>query len=221
MEAYARSLAPLQSSPQRSFHAALLALQSTIEALLTSLSRPPRLIQQIAASRRTAERNYASVGRSTRWPLGLLDDTRQRLNEEREERAKRGEREADDLGRELRYTQQVVAAELAGWRTLHEQVGRRAVRELARGMLVVERMRLEGMKRALRRVREANRQGPGSEIGARIAVATVGKGDTQDGEGAVENTGENGIAEDIGAAAEGGTLPADNVTREGGDEEVA
>lgn len=65
-----------------------------------------------------------------------------------------GQAEVNNLSRELRYTQQTVAMELAGWQDLHERMGRRAIRELARGMVVVEKMRLEGMKRALRKLSE-------------------------------------------------------------------
>lgn len=65
-----------------------------------------------------------------------------------------GQAEVNNLSRELRYTQQTVAMELAGWQEMHERMGRRAIRELARGMVVVEKMRLEGMKRALRKLSE-------------------------------------------------------------------
>lgn len=65
-----------------------------------------------------------------------------------------GQAEVNNLSRELRYTQQTVAMELAGWQDMHERMGRRAIRELARGMVVVEKMRLEGMKRALRKLNE-------------------------------------------------------------------
>lgn len=75
------------------------------------------------------------------------------MNEEREERMRVGQAEVDNLSRELRYTQQTVAMELAGWQDMHERMGRRAVRELARNMVVVEKMRLEGMKRALRKLK--------------------------------------------------------------------
>lgn len=61
--------------------------------------------------------------------------------------------EADELGRELRYTQQVVAGELAGWQDLHEKMGRKAIRDLAKGMLIKERTTLEGMKRAMRKLK--------------------------------------------------------------------
>lgn len=160
-ETYVRSLSPTTSSPYAIFHSSLLALQSTIDAILSALTRPPRLINQINASKRTVERSYSSLSRSTRWPLGLLDDTRQRINEEREERMRAGQAEVDNLSRELRYTQQTVAMELAGWQDMHERMGRRAIRELARNMVVVEKMRLEGMRRALRKLKEVQTDGAG------------------------------------------------------------
>ncbi len=147
-----RTLAPTQAGPHATFHDSLLAIQSTTEAILVALSRPSKLIAQINASKRQTERTYSSMSRATRWPLGLLDDTRQRLNEERGERARLSEMEAETLSKELRYTQQTVADDLAGWQEMHERMGRRAIRDLARSVLVQERMRLEGMRRALRRV---------------------------------------------------------------------
>lgn len=80
-----------------------------------------------------------------------MDDTRQRLDRERQEVIRKEEDEKEGLGRELRYTQQVVAGELAGWQEWRAKTARRAVRELAVGMVVLERERLEGMKRAMRK----------------------------------------------------------------------
>ncbi|EFQ36451.1 uncharacterized protein GLRG_11596 [Colletotrichum graminicola M1.001] len=154
LDSYVRTIAPMQSNPYGIFHSTFLASQSTIQALLSALSRPPAQIAQISAARKSAERSYNSLTRSTRWPLGLLDDTRQRLNEEREEKARQSQEQVDDLGRELRYSQQVVAGELAGWQDLHEKMGRRAIKDFAKGMVVQERLRLDGMMRALRRLRE-------------------------------------------------------------------
>ncbi|KAM0279437.1 hypothetical protein ACHAQH_004597 [Verticillium albo-atrum] len=155
LEAYVGVLTPTQLNPPTVFHGSLLALQTTVHALLSALSRPPALISQIATARKTIERNYSSLSRSSRWPLGLLDDTRQRMNEEKEEKARQSQEQLDDLGRELRYTQQVVAGELAGYHDLHEKMGRRAIRQFARGMIIQERIRLEGMTRLLRKLREA------------------------------------------------------------------
>jgi len=98
--------------------------------------------------------------------LPVLDDARQRAAEEREEQARRSEGEAERLCRELRYAQQTVAGELAGWRDVHERLGRRAIRELARSTVVAEKMRLEGMLRALRLVREGNAAGVRLGVGA-------------------------------------------------------
>lgn len=73
-----------------------------------------------------------------------------------------GQEEVNNLSRELRYTQQTVAMELAGWQDMHERMGRKAIRELARGMVVVEKMRLEGMQRALRKLKELPSGGAGA-----------------------------------------------------------
>ena len=54
------------------------------------------------------------------------------------------------LGSELRYTQQTVAGELAAWQDLHEVMLTRALKGLTKRMVIAEKMRLEGMKRALR-----------------------------------------------------------------------
>ena len=152
-EMYLGTLEPAQPSPATILHSSHISSQSTIQALLTSLSRPASLAVQITAARKLVDRESAS-GPKSRWPLGLLDDvTRQKMASEKEERTRRGREEVDDLGRELRYTQQVVAGELAGWGDLHGGMGRRALREYARGVLGVERGRLEGLGRALRRVR--------------------------------------------------------------------
>ncbi|KAI1342507.1 VPS9 domain-containing protein [Xylariaceae sp. FL0016] len=151
-QTYVLGLAPPYSNPAQILHINFLALQSTIQAMLTALSRPAQLISQITASRRSIERSYTSLSRSTRWPLGLLDETRQRLNEEKEEKARQTQVEVDDLGKELRYTQQTVASELAGWQDMHERLGRHAIKEFATGMLIMERERMGSIKRAIRKL---------------------------------------------------------------------
>ncbi|KAI1330795.1 VPS9 domain-containing protein [Xylariaceae sp. FL0255] len=153
-QTYVQTLVSPSSNPPQILHASFLTMQLTIQAMLSALAKPPQLIAQIIASRKAIERNYNSVSRSTRWPLGLLDETRQRLNEEKEEKARRTQAEVDDLAKELRYTQQTVASELAGWQDMHERMGRQAVKEFARSMLILERERMQGMQRALRRLQE-------------------------------------------------------------------
>ncbi|KAI9158854.1 hypothetical protein HJFPF1_06853 [Paramyrothecium foliicola] len=152
-ETYVRALTPTQSNPRLAFHGTMLAIQLTVQALLSALSRPATLIEQIITTKREADRSFNSMGRSSRWPLGLLDETRQRTQDEKEERVRKLREEAVYLSKELRYTQQTVASELAGWQSMHESAGRHAIRELARGMLVQERATLDGMERALRKFR--------------------------------------------------------------------
>ncbi|XWW96013.1 hypothetical protein V2A60_003983 [Cordyceps javanica] len=120
LEMYARAMQPTQSSPHTTLHTTLIAVQSTVQALLSALGRPTTMVAQITNAKREAERNQGSIGRSSRWPLGLLDDTRQRLQEEKEKKANKWREEASYMARELRYTQQTVAAELAGWQNIHD-----------------------------------------------------------------------------------------------------
>ena len=128
LNAYLDTLTPPTIHPIGALHSTLSSLHSTLIAILLSLSRPTSLISSITASSRNLQRNYASLSRSTRWPLGLLDDTRQRLDREKQDVIRREEGERDGLGRELRYTQQVVAGELAGWQEWRAKTLRRAVK---------------------------------------------------------------------------------------------
>lgn len=186
MEVFVRAMAPAQHNPQIVFHTTLMAIQSTVQAMLSSLSRPTNLIGQITAAKREADRNDSAATRPSRWPLGLLDDSRQRNQEEKEKRARESREQAAYLSKELRYTQQTVAAELAGWKESHDLVGIRAIRDYARGMVVQERIRLEGMQRALRIVRMGNyQQGMMSSMSQRRPPSppTDGKQETEDGDG--------------------------------------
>ncbi|KAG9253490.1 uncharacterized protein F5Z01DRAFT_657325 [Emericellopsis atlantica] len=164
-ESYVRALTPTQKNPQVILHTSLLGVQSTVQGLLSALSRPTTLISQIQAAKREAERNYSAAVRPSRWPLGLLDDTRQRMQDEKEERAKASRQEASYLSRELRYTQQTVASELAGWQSMHDQMGKRLIRDYVRGMVVQERNQLDGLMRALRKVRGVAEEGKDREWG--------------------------------------------------------
>ncbi|KAH8910643.1 hypothetical protein BR93DRAFT_279561 [Coniochaeta sp. PMI_546] len=184
LESYVRTLAQTSSSPLVMFHATFVALNTIIDSILKALARPAQLITGIATARREVERSYSSMSRASRWPLGLLDDARQRLNEEREEKARRNEADALNLAKELRYTQQTVAGELAGWRDMHERIGRKAIADLARGMLVAERTRLEGMQRALRKVgrlQEQKDRHSGQAHGERTGAAVTHLADLTSG----------------------------------------
>ena len=164
-ETYVRAITPVQSNPQVILHTSLLGVQSTVQGMLSALSRPSALIEQIQAAKREADRNLNSASRPSRWPLGLLDDTRQRSQDEKEEKARQSREHAGLLARELRYTQQTVAGELAGWQSMHDKMGKRLIREYVRGMVVQERNKLDSMMRALRKVRGVASEGREREWG--------------------------------------------------------
>jgi len=73
---------------------------------------------------------------------------------ETEDKIIRGEIEIDRLGRELRYTQEIVFGELAGWTSWREAWGKEEIKKLARNTVIKERERLRCMERALRALRE-------------------------------------------------------------------
>ena len=118
--------------------------------MLSSLSRPYALIASLQSIRKVIDRQKGSLRRSDRWPLGLLDETRKGIHSDAQERMEKAQEELRALGCELRYSQQTVAGELAGWQDLHGKMARRAVRRFVSGMVIWERERLEGLKRTLR-----------------------------------------------------------------------
>ncbi|KAH7096012.1 hypothetical protein FB567DRAFT_513998 [Paraphoma chrysanthemicola] len=149
-EKYTKTLAQSEASPMAGFYYSMHAISSTITAILASLARPSTLITSMSATQKAIDRHNLSVRRSDRWPLGLLDDARSRVQRDAQEKMDKSKLELEDLGRELRYTQQVVASELASWQENRVEMGRHALKELARRMVVTEKARLEGMRRAVR-----------------------------------------------------------------------
>ena len=78
-----------------------------------------------------------------------------------------GEQEIAQLGKELRYSQEVVLGELAGWTEWREKFGKEAVRTFARVMLVKEKERYKGLQRCFRKFREVDTDdgyGVGTEL---------------------------------------------------------
>ena len=160
MTRYASTLAQSEFSPLTQFYHSLLSTTSTTSSILHSQHRPTNLIRSINTAKDTLAKHQASASRSQRWPsaFGLLDETRSAHEKESMEKANEVQEEIKRLGSELRYTQQTVAVELAGWQEGHGAVIKSAVRDLARRMVVVEKERLEGMRRCLRRLREDTAQ---------------------------------------------------------------
>jgi hypothetical protein len=150
LERYTKCIGTSEASPIAGFYYSINAISITISAVLTALSRPSSLIAQMNTTQKAIDRHNLSVRRSDRWPLGLLDDARSRVQRDAMEKMERSKLELEDLGRELRYSQTVVASELASWQERRVEMGRSAVKDLARRMVVTERARLESMKRAIR-----------------------------------------------------------------------
>ncbi|KAK0647731.1 UPF0507 protein [Lasiodiplodia hormozganensis] len=149
-ERYVKTLTQMESSPLTGFYYNMHAISSTIQAILAALSRPGTIVGAMGQTQKQIDRHTLSLQRSGRWPLGLLDDTRHRMQREAAERVDRSVQELETLGKELKYTQQTVAAELAAWQDARVRQGRKACKELARRMVVVEKARLESMRRAIR-----------------------------------------------------------------------
>lgn len=147
---YAKTLAQTEFSPLTAFYYGIHAIATSTAAILTALNRPASLIASMSAAQRAVDRHASSLRRNDRWPLGLLDETRKTMQRDSLEKMDKASQEAESLAKELRYTQQVVAGELASWQEERVRMGRQACRELAKRMVVTERARLEGMLRAVR-----------------------------------------------------------------------
>ncbi|KAI9670612.1 MAG: hypothetical protein M1831_005832 [Alyxoria varia] len=153
------------SSPLARFQYTTQCALNNTSALLTALARPSTLINSLTSTSEQLTKHTASASRSQRWPsaLGLLDDTRARLLQESLEKANAARSEIDMLGRELNYTQQTVAGELAGWQESHAKQVREGLRDWAKGMVVKEKGRLEAMKRTGRPIGVPKPKEKGSE----------------------------------------------------------
>lgn len=147
---YANCMQVQECDPCKLFHQDLQAISSTILAILSSLSRPHTIITSLNNIQRAIDRHTSSLRRSDRWPLGLLDETRRGIHAEAQERAEKSKEELKGASCELRYTQQTVAGELAGWQDLHAKLGKRAIKAFAERMVIREKCRLENMERAVR-----------------------------------------------------------------------
>ncbi|KAF2842537.1 hypothetical protein M501DRAFT_998873 [Patellaria atrata CBS 101060] len=150
LDRHAKIIMPSESSPIVDFYYNIHAISTCSSALLAALNRPSALIGSMSSSQKAIDRQMLSVRRNDRWPLGLMDETRHRMQREAAEKVHKAATELDNLGKELRYTQQVVAGELASWQDRRIEMGRKAVREFAKRMVVVEKAKLESLRRTLR-----------------------------------------------------------------------
>lgn len=153
---YSKTLSPAESDPFNGLFYAFQSIASTSSAVLTALGRPTLLIGSMNRAQRDYDRSNDAMSRQSRWTprVSFFEGTHKSIAAEADEKKAKALSERETLGSELRYTQQTVAAELAGWQEEHVRFGRQMLRELARGMVVKEKARLEGMKRALRELRK-------------------------------------------------------------------
>lgn len=157
-ERYSKLLIPSEAAPLTKLYYALHAVHSSSSAIQGATSRPTYLIGSMVQSQRAIDRSKNSILRSNRWTpnLGIFVDAKKAMEEEAWDKATKAWREKESLGRELAYTQQTIASELAVWQDEHVKNGRAMLKTLARETLVKERAKLDGMKRALRGLRKGD-----------------------------------------------------------------
>lgn len=155
-ERYTKSFALSEANPVAHFYYTLHSIHSTSTAIQNALDRPATLIGSMEQSQRVISRTQSSLSRANRWTpnLGMFEDTKKAAAQEAWNKASKARRELETLGCELRYTQQTVASELAGWQEEHVKVGKEMLKRLARNTIVREKARLGGMQRALREIQK-------------------------------------------------------------------
>jgi hypothetical protein len=117
--------------------------------LKVSLDKPRQLIHTFLDLKKAIIRKNNSWRRSEKWPLGILDDTRKRIADEAAEGLASMEQDLVKTGKELKYTQGVVAGELSAFHAEHALRAKNAVKKFVETQVEVEKGRLRGMQRAL------------------------------------------------------------------------
>lgn len=150
------------SSPLANYIMSMSSFQSTIAAVQTALMKPSTLIGQIVSLQRSTDRNKAALINNSIPRKGIMnlnfpgtEESRIKSIKETEKKVMQAEMDIEKLGKELRYTQEIVVSELAGWTTWREEWGKDEIRRLARNMVVKEKERLKCMQRALRALKDA------------------------------------------------------------------
>ncbi|KIW95336.1 uncharacterized protein Z519_03920 [Cladophialophora bantiana CBS 173.52] len=148
------------SSPLQNYICSLSSFHSTVAAVQSALLKPSALIDRITAAQRAMEKDKSNLVNNSIPRKGVLkninlpfpgtEESRIKTVKDAEKKILERGLEIERLGRELRYTQEVVVGELAGWTTWRQEWGRGEMKRLVRGIVVRERERLKGMQRALR-----------------------------------------------------------------------
>ncbi|QIX01855.1 hypothetical protein AMS68_007372 [Peltaster fructicola] len=156
LERYAKLTAPTDAAPLNAIYYTFRCTLTSALAIQNSLNRPALLIGSMAQSERAISRTKNSLSRANRWTpnIALFDDTKRAVAADAWQKEAKARRELETLGCELRYTMVTVASELAGWQEQRAIDGRKVLRNFAQAMVVKERAKLEGMRRALRQVQK-------------------------------------------------------------------
>src|ERR1700737_1080216 len=85
--------------------------------------------------------------RSEKWPLGIMAETRKRIADEAAEGLASMEQELVKCGKELKYTQGVVAGELSAFQAEHAARARKTIRKFVESQVEIEKGGLRGMTR--------------------------------------------------------------------------
>ncbi|EPS36721.1 hypothetical protein H072_9721 [Dactylellina haptotyla CBS 200.50] len=161
------AMTPNDSNPYVHFLEDFRSINQSLQGMMTALERPRKIVAEINMLQREVEKHMVSLRRSDRWPLGLMDETRAKIHQGAADNIRSTKTRQEALSRELRYSQSVAAVELASFHEMHGKFARNAVRKLARNQVLVEKERLEGLKRALRVVRtSASALSPSSSASA-------------------------------------------------------
>ncbi|EWC48432.1 hypothetical protein DRE_02201 [Drechslerella stenobrocha 248] len=150
MSKYAIAIAPNDSSPLAHFMDDFRSVNAALQGVMVALEKPRKIVGEMVALQREVEKHMVSLRRSDRWPLGLMDETRAKIHQGAADNIRATQTRQEELSRELNSSQSVVAEELGSFHKMHGQFARDAVRRLARNQVLVERERLEALKRALR-----------------------------------------------------------------------
>ena len=145
------------SSPLANYVLSLSTFHSTIVAVQTALLRPSALVSQIISTQRALEKNKSNMVNHSIPKKGIMsinfpgtEESRIKSIKDTEKKIMQAGIDIDRLGKELRYTQEIVVGELAGWTTWREDWGKEEIKRLARNMVIKEKERLKCMQRALR-----------------------------------------------------------------------
>ena len=147
---FSSTLVQSESTPFLEYHYDLGALLSAICSILSVLDRPANIIGSMKACQNAIDKQTQSVRRSDKWPFVFLDETRNKMQKESADKVTKSQSELESLASELRYTQQTIANEVAGWQEMRPKMAKVALKNLAKKTVIKEKARLQGMQRALR-----------------------------------------------------------------------